>query len=121
MPATSELMASGMPSQQARLLGLDPITTFSAAGTTSATATVLTADFANVNVVGANSGVRLPSPSTLPGLGVVVNTGSNVLTIYPHTGGQINGLAANTGVTLAPNKAAHFINAGTQWAAIIGA
>jgi hypothetical protein len=121
MAATLELMAAGLPAQLARSLGLDAITTFSAAGTTAATATALTADFANVTVVPLNGGVRLQSEAQATGIAGVINSGANVLTLYPATGEKINGQAANAGIQIAPGKTAMGISSTGNWLFIVSA
>lgn len=120
MASIQELMGSGMPAAQASKLGSDPVTTFAAAGTTQATATLLTSNFANVTTVAANSGVRLRSASG-SGLTVVVNNGANVLSIYPATGEKINGAATNAAITVAPGKCVMMYGDNNQWAGNISA
>ena len=120
MALTSELMAAGIAALPARMLGSDPVTVFAAAGTTQATATPLTSDFANVTTVGSSAGVRLPA-AIGQGLVVIINNGANVLSIYPATGEKINGLAANAAITAAPGKCVMLFGDGNQWGANISA
>ena len=120
MAGVNELMASGIPALAARMLGSDPVSTVTAAGTTQATATLLVSDFANVTTVALNAGVRLPSANA-QGLNVVMNNGANVLSIYPATGEKINGLANNIAITVAPGKSVMLYGDNNQWAANISA
>lgn len=120
MASIQELMGVGVPAAVAAKLGSDPVTTFSAAGTTQATATLLTANFANVTTVGASSGVRLRSAHGA-GLTVILNNGANVLSIYPATGEKINGLAANVAITSAPGKCVMLFGDNNQWGANVSA
>lgn len=120
MPSIQELMGSGMPAAQASKLGADGVTVFAAAGTTQATATLLTANFANVTTVASSAGVRLPSAHG-KGLTVILNNGANVLSIYPATGEKINGLAANIAITAAPGKCVMLFGDNNQWGANISA
>lgn len=82
-----------------------------AAGTTRATALALTKE---VNVVGTaalNSGVVLPSASTV-GVGgrvLVFNNGANPIKIYAAGSDTIDGIAGATGVTLTNAKRCEYI------------
>lgn len=120
MASIQELMGVGVPAAVAAKLGSDPVTVFAAAGTTQGTATLLTANFANVTTVASNAGVRLPSAHGR-GLTVVINNGANVLSIYPATGEKINGLSNNTAITVAPGKCVMLFGDNNQWAANISA
>jgi trimeric autotransporter adhesin len=72
----------------------------SAAGTDQAGATLIAASINVVTTVAASSGVRLPASSATVNRRIV-NHGANTLSIYPQTGGTINGLSANTAITIA--------------------
>lgn len=88
----------------------------SAAGSTQGTATALTASYNVVTTVGASAGVVLPVP-TLNGWRItIVNRGANSLTIYPNSGGALDGASTNAGVQLAVNSTVTFQNSSsTQW------
>lgn len=75
-------------------------TGITAAGTTQASCTQLTADHSNVTTVAAGAGVCLPP--TAPGAHFVVHTsGANSLLIYANPGGgTLNGQVATAAVTL---------------------
>lgn len=71
----------------------------SAAGTTQATATALTADYNVVTTVGAGSGVVLPA--TVAGLAIeVINKGASALLVYPPVSSAFDGLATNAAISL---------------------
>jgi hypothetical protein len=105
MALKSELMAGGMPATLASKLGFDPLTAYTAAGTTQATATLLTGNAANVTTALANAGVLIKRMNER---NIIYNIGPNVLTIYPDVNGTIAGLAKNAGTQLAAGKTATF-------------
>ena len=87
----------------------------SAAGSNQGTATLIAADINIVTTVGSGQGVRLPASSSSRARRVV-NYGANELSVYPNSGGTINGGSANAAVTLAINGAVLFATAdGTAW------
>ncbi len=74
----------------------------SAAGTTSADATVMTSAYNNIGIVGAGQGVRFQGFPI--GMTVAVrNGGANILKVYPPTGGAILGYGTDVGADLAVN------------------
>lgn len=98
MPSKAQLMASSANPALANKLGVDPLASFTAAGTTQGTATSLTANFANVTTSSISSGVILAAPFERT---FVYNAGPNTLTVYPPVGGTFVGLAINAGATVA--------------------
>jgi hypothetical protein len=83
-------------------------TSISAAGTTQATATVLTAQDNDVTTVASGSGVV---PTNLFSQGeeiTIFNSGANALKVYPMSGFQINALPTNQAMTLATNTGVMF-------------
>ena len=85
------------------------VTSVSAAGTTQATATELTGDWAKVSTVGASAGVILveapfPSPK-----GVMNAAAANELRVYPWSGAAFNGRTTNDPLVLPVGRAALFI------------
>ena len=82
-------------------------TTISAAGTTQATATLLSAPINEITTAAAGSGVVL-SPVAFGYTVGIYNSGANPVKVYPPTGQQFNGLAANTGISLPANTYATF-------------
>lgn len=122
MPLAKNVMGAGIPAAQARgINGNNVNAAVTAAGTTQATATAVTAD---VNVVTtATTGQGAILYSGVPGDSqIVYNNTTADIKVYPHTGGNVNQLAANSGFVLAPYTAVQcvLINA-TQWVAFLSA
>lgn len=101
MPSKAELMASGLAYNVAGKLGVEPLASVTAAGSSQTTATALVGSFANVTTSLIGSGVKLFSAFDR---NFVWNAGPSTLTVYPPTGCTIVGLAQNAGMTLAPNN-----------------
>lgn len=97
-------------------------TAISAAGTTQATATALTADCHLVSTAAANSGVIVYN-GVIGDSQVVFNDNTgNTFFVYPPVGSRVNNLSTNSGVLLAPNTAAIFVKVtSTRWLAILSA
>ncbi len=99
----------------------DVSASITAAGTTQGTATLL---FNGINIIGtaaAGTGVVIwpANPGTSQ---TVYNGGANPVTVYPPPGMKINGLATNSGHTLATNTACHYwITSSTQVIGILSA
>ena len=91
------------------------LTSINAAGTTQATATLITSDLVLVGTVAASSGVVLPLSSI--GRRIVIrNSGVNDLRIYPNTGAQINTLGTNVAFIIGTATTLEFIGfSSTQW------
>jgi len=93
-----------------------------AAGSTQANATALTsAPLQRISITASGTGVRLPTGQ--PGAQILIfNAGLNTLTIYPNTGGRINILGTNTGLSLAADKGIIlFCSTAVQWNSIFSA
>ena len=89
----------------------------SAAGSNQASATTLTAWINVVATVAASTGVRLLNGS-LPAIQRIANTGANALTVYPASGGQINGGGTASTGTVVVNGVVDFNTVdGTSWVA----
>lgn len=93
------------------------------AGGGQANAVQITERFTRVTTVGtAADSIKLPP--AVPGVDVfVVNAAAtNAMNVFPQTGQYINALAVNTALSVAANKAVHFvcITAGT-WNSILTA
>ena len=110
----SKLLGAGIPSPAAIQITGDVQTGVTAAGTTQASATPVYGDNVQVTGVAAGAGVILAGPTFGPGDDVFVanNTGTNALTVYPPTGGQINALGVNAGFSIGANKSALFRSIG---------
>lgn len=82
-----------------------------AAGSSASDATDLSSQaisFAEVSPVGSGQGVKLPSNAAIGGhMAIVYNAGANTLTVYPPTGGAING---NSSITIASGTLKGFIS-----------
>lgn len=102
----------------------------SAAGATQGTATALTADYNNVTTVAASTGVILPALAfnaiagttafQLPHI-YVTNAGANALTVYPPTGGTIDGFATNAGITVPVGQTwSGILTASLTWKTVTG-
>lgn len=121
MALVGELMAAGAPAGLANQIGQDaPATGLTATGSNQAGALPLTSSFSLFSTTSASTGAILP-PAGGQQPFVVYNGGAQTLTVYPASGQQINGLAANTGVSVPTLKGAIFVAAGTQWIANISA
>lgn len=115
MPLKSELMAAGMAGGLANQLGVDaPSTTLTATGNSQATALALVSSFSIFTTVAASTGAILPAASGQEDYSIY-NGGASPLTVYPAVGQQINGLAANTGLSVPNGKSARFTSGGNQW------
>lgn len=117
MPTRTELMASGFSSMSAQMLGVAINTAQSAAGTTQATATAITAGFTEFTTVASLSGAILPSAGAAPTHGVL-NSGANVLTVYCAVGEVMNG-TTNASVQIAPGRCAFFLPHNNRWIGLI--
>ena len=80
-----------------------------AAGTTQATALLLTTRWAQIATAAANSGVRLPSGVRNSGMVRVRNDGANSVKVYPPVGGKVNGGTTNASVTVAAGATGLFV------------
>lgn len=122
MAYAQTIMQGGFSGGSALAIAGGVATAVSAAGTTQATATDLAAlGFSIVSTVASGTGVQL-YPGSAGDSTVVLNTGANVLTVYPPTSAKFNSLSTNAGVTLGVNSAAMFLCASaTQWTVILSA
>lgn len=117
MATRSELMASGMPWLQAQMLGVAVGTALSAAGTTQATGTTISAGFSEFSTVASGAGATLPTAGAQPMYGVL-NTGANVLTVYCAVGEVMNG-TTNGSVQIAPGRSALFLPHNNRWIGLV--
>jgi hypothetical protein len=103
-------MAMGMPWELARVLGFDPPTTFTAAGSSSqANATLLTANHAIVTTTTTNQGVIIGDAQQM--WYVQNSVGGNTVNVYPPVGGTFSGLSLNAAIAV-PSAKAIFIEPG---------
>lgn len=101
-------LAQGLSGPLSACICKDTQAAISAAGTTQGTATELKAADNELTTVGAGSGVALASALAAGDSQTVFNAGANAVKIYPPVGMQINALAANAAMTLAPNTGCFF-------------
>lgn len=125
MPFKNHLMGLGTPGilADAQLGGFDA--TVTALGTNQATAYQIVKSHTTVTTAGSGTGLLLPVTALVESAdnGWIVNQGANTIAVYPQVGGSINGLSANTSVTIASNKAAHWqsIDGALNYSIIVGA
>ena len=121
MALAKQMMGGGLSAGQAKAINGAIAPAVSAAGTTQGTATTIGAGINLITTVAANSGVILPSCEKADYV-EIYNAGANTLTVYPDSGSQINGVAANTGISLAINTFCGFRRmTSTRWAAQLSA
>ncbi len=122
MAIPTRLMGSGFSAQQAVNACGDVVDTITAAGTTHADATGLSAAINRVTTAAASTGVRLMAPEAGSAV-VVINSGANAVLVYPSTGASINALTATTGgFSVAAGGRAMFVGTGSaNWFALLSA
>jgi hypothetical protein len=87
-------------------------TGITAAGSSQGTATVLSKEFNVVSTVSSGQGVILPT--AVAGMAIIItNTSANSLLVYPHSGGDINGAAANAAYSQGPGSTLQYITPNT--------
>lgn len=108
MALVGNLMAFGAQGFLAQAIVGDVANALTAAGSTQGTALKLSAVNNIVTTAAASTGVQVPA--MLQGDSVtVVNLGANALSVYPVTGGTIQGGAANAAFSVPTLKSATFI------------
>lgn len=120
MPTKGKLVHTGMWGETAQnAVAGDFLNTQTAAGTTQATALVLSADNTIITTTASGTGALL---RVAYGTQFVANAGANTLVVYPPVGGTINGLSANTGINVPTTKSAVFMSSDSaNFIAVIGA
>jgi hypothetical protein len=118
MAIPSRVLGSGVNSLTTLCICGDGNGSVSAAGTSAGNATAITFVYNNVTTTGANAGVKLPQ--TEQGETIqIVNSGANVLTIYPYdTNSTINGAASLE--LLAGGSALLSATSNTTWVSLEG-
>jgi hypothetical protein len=112
MALKSELMASGMPAAQARLIGFDPIAAFVSAGTTQLNATLLTANAAIVTATTSGQGVILADAQQI--YYIFNNDATNAINVYPPVGANFVSKTVNTPISLPLGKSLDVYPAGSN-------
>lgn len=122
MATAIDIMRGGHSAMGARAINGQVQSAISAAGTTIATATDLTASINVVTTAAASSGVQLQNGEIGDSVDIL-NLGANAVTVYPDTtSSRINALSAGTGFLLATNTAAHLVKfTSTRWIAFLSA
>lgn len=97
-------------------------TGLTAAGTVQGDALQLAATANKITTAAASTGAKLYAAPVAGDMQIVHNGGANSVTIYPGTGGAINGLGTNAGHILPTNTTcAYFAVSATAWIAILSA
>lgn len=102
MALAEDLVGLGMPNDLATVLGQSTLTAVTAAGTTQGTATALSASNSIITAAASQTGVKLPSTASRTRLFFIQNSPASTASavVYPPTGIQFSGLAANIGITV---------------------
>lgn len=122
MSTQKDLMGVGMPAEQASRLGFPGISTVTAAGTTTADATVLLKEQRVVEMTASGSdGVRLPATAELM-VPYIVYAKTGAGKVYPPSGAAFNADTADQSQAIAVNLCAIFFRTGSlSWVSICGA
>lgn len=116
-----DLMGVGMPAEQAILLGQGVLTTVTGAGTTQGTATAISSSASSITSAASATGAILPSAATITRIFFLQNSPSSTAdaVVYPPSGGRINNLATNAGVTVPIGQTLWIQRqSSTQWLAV---
>lgn len=118
MAFPSRVQGSGQSGGSAIAICGDVSATVTATGTTANDAASVSAVVTRVSTAAASTGVRLP-PAESGAMMFVRNDGANTLTVYPASGGTINGASSDS---IAAGKAnLYFGTSTTAWVSIDGA
>jgi hypothetical protein len=118
MAFPSQILGSGNAPAASIAIAGEVTAAVTAAGTTAADATVVSTPNVRVSTAGASTGIRVP-PAETGALMFIRNDGANTVTVYPATGGTINGGASTT---IAAAKSVLLLGTGsTAWVSLAGA
>lgn len=106
MAIAKKLIGLGLPWGTAAGVVGNVDNNLTAAGSTQATALLVSNDINVVTTTAASTGVILRSDLSAGDSQEVVNYGASTLTVYPPVGGKINNGSANAGVSVAANTSA---------------
>ena len=122
MATASDIMKGGLSSGMAKAINGQIQSAISAAGTTLATATRLTASINVITTAAASSGVQLQQ-TEIGDMVEILNLGANAVTVYPDAAAnQINQLSAGTGFALGTNTSCILRKfTSTRWMAYLSA
>lgn len=105
MALSTNLVGVGIAPEAARRLGEGTILAVTAAGTTTADATVLSAQTKVANMTASGSdGIRFNTNMPLNELHYIYNSSGSTGKFYPPTGGNLNGGSTDAGVSLTTLK-----------------
>lgn len=118
MAFPSQVLGSGLAPLSVTAICGDVQATVTAAGTTANDATSVSAANVRVSTAAASTGIRVPAAE--PGAVMFIrNDGANTLTVYPASGGTING---SSSTTIAAAKSALLLGTSTTaWVSLAGA
>ena len=118
MAIPSRVLGSGISQLSTVSICGDGNTSVTAAGTSAGDATTLTYVYNNISTTGSGAGVKLPQTEMGETI-QVVNSGANVLTIYPYdTNSTINGAASSE--LLPGGSALYSATSNTTWVSLQG-
>lgn len=118
MAFPSQVLGSGNAAASATAICGEVTATVTAAGTTAADATVVSTPNVRVSTAASSTGIRVP-PAETGALMFIRNDGAQTVTVYPATGGTINGSASTT---IAAAKSALLLGtSNTAWVSLAGA
>lgn len=122
MPLNVDLIGVGLPSQQAVLLGFDPLTTQAGVGTAQVGASPIVSNNILATTAVGQTAFVLPSDAVLEVPYIVTNSTATAALVFPPSGGTINAAAANASVSIAQNLARMFIRkSATRWVSFLTA
>lgn len=118
MAFPSRVQGSGTSGGQTQAICGDVSASVTATGSVAGDAASVSAVVTRVSTAAAGTGVKLP-PAESGAMMLVRNDGANALTVYPVTGGTVNGGASDS---IAAGKAnLYFGTSDTAWVSIDGA
>ncbi len=122
MATASDIMKGGLSSGMAKAINGQIQSAITAAGTTLATATRLTASINVITTAAASSGVQLQQ-TEIGDMVEILNLGANAVTVYPDAAAnRINALSAGTGFALGMNTSCIVRKfTSTRWMAYLSA
>lgn len=121
MPRSEDLMGGGIAPLVSAMLGNDP-QALTTTGTTQATAAAIRSHLATLTTASSQTGAILPSNAKVGTPYWVSNPASTTGIVYAPASTTLNGAASTTGLNLAQNKAAIFIQTAVGvWVSILTA
>ena len=118
MAFPSRVQGAGTSGGQTQAIVGDVSATVTAAGSSATDATSVSAVVTRISSAAASTGVKVPTAEA-GAMMVIRNDGANTVTIYPQTGGTINGGASTT--VAAAKSVLLFGTSATAWVSLAGA